>query len=193
MGQGMDTLFAPETTREALLVEVARGNHVAFEDLYDRVAGKVHGVVQRCLVDPAQTEEVTQEVFLEIWQTAARYSPAKGAALTWILTMAHRRAVDRVRSSQSSRDRDLRLGISRVEIDYDQVWESAEIRLEHNRARAAMDSLTRLQREAVSLAYLEGYTPTELAGLLNISVGTAKARLRDGLTRLRIAMEYTAA
>jgi RNA polymerase sigma-70 factor (ECF subfamily) len=193
MGQGMDTLFAPETTREALLVEVARGNHVAFEDLYDRVAGKVHGVVQRCLIDPAQTEEVTQEVFLEIWQTAARYSPAKGAALTWILTMAHRRAVDRVRSSQSSRDRDLRLGISRVEIDYDQVWESAEIRLEHNRARAAMDSLTRLQREAVSLAYLEGYTPTELAGLLNISVGTAKARLRDGLTRLRIAMEYTAA
>ena len=189
----METLLAPEITREALLIEVARGNHLAFEDLYDRVAGKVHGVVQRCLVDHAQTEEVAQEVFLEIWQTAARYSPTKGAALTWILTMAHRRAVDRVRSSQASRDRDLRLGISRVEIDYDQVWESAEIRLEHTRACAAMSTLTTLQREAISLAYLEGYTPTELAGLLDISVGTAKARLRDGLTRLRLAMESTAA
>lgn len=188
----MDTLVAPQSTREELLGEVALGNHLAFEDLYERVAGKVHGVVQRCLVDHAQTEEVAQEVFLEIWQTAARYSPAKGAALTWILTMAHRRAVDRVRSSQASRDRDLRLGISWLEVDYDQVWESAEIRLEHDRARAAMDGLTRLQREAISLAYLEGYTPTELAGLLGISVGTAKARLRDGLVRLRIAMETDA-
>jgi RNA polymerase sigma-70 factor (ECF subfamily) len=193
MGQGMDALLAAETTREALLVEVARGNRLAFEELYDRVADKVYGVVQRCLIDRAQTEEVTQEVFLEIWQTAARYSPAKGAALSWILTMAHRRAVDRVRSSQSSRERDLRLGISWLEIAYDHVWESAEIRMEHDRARAAMGRLTRLQREAISLAYLEGYTPTELAGILNISVGTAKARLRDGLIRLRIAMECPAA
>jgi RNA polymerase sigma-70 factor (ECF subfamily) len=185
----MDTLLAPEITREALLLEVARGNHLAFGELYDQVAGKVHGVVQRCLIDHAQTEEVAQEVFLEIWQTAARFEPTKGAALTWILTMAHRRAVDRVRSSQSSRNRDLRLGISRVEIDYDQVWETAEIRVEHDRARAAMDRLTTLQREAISLAYLEGYTPTELATLLNISVGTAKTRLRDGLNRLRIAMD----
>jgi len=187
-GLMMDTLFAPDITRESLLLEVARGNHLAFQDLYDQVAGKVFGVVQRCLIDRAQTEEVAQEVFLEVWQTAARYEPSKGAALTWILTMAHRRAVDRVRASQSSRERDLRLGISRVEIDYDQVWETAEIRMEHERARAAMDRLTSLQREAISLAYIEGYTPTELAGILNISVGTAKTRLRDGLSRLRIAM-----
>jgi RNA polymerase sigma-70 factor (ECF subfamily) len=100
----------PES-KEALLGRVAQGDKRAFSELYDQLAPRVLGLVRRLLVDHAQSEEVTQEIFLEIWQSASRFDPTKGAATTWVLTMAHRRAVDRVRASQSSRDRDVRIGI----------------------------------------------------------------------------------
>ncbi|WP_284233331.1 ECF RNA polymerase sigma factor SigK [Arenivirga flava] len=170
---------------EDLLTAVAAGDRAAFAELYDRTAPRVLGLIKRLLIDHSQSEEVAQEVFLEIWQTAARYQPNKGAAVTWMLTMAHRRAVDRVRSSQSSRDRDVRIGIRDFEPGFDQVSESVEVSVEHERVSKALGRLTELQRQAVKLAYYGGLSHSEIAAKLSIPIGTVKTRLRDGMIRLR--------
>lgn len=179
-------------TDEQLLLRVARGDETAFGELYDRVAGKVYGVVRRVLRDPARSEEVTQEVLVEIWRTATRFDPDRGSASTWMLTMAHRRAIDRVRSVQSSRDRDERIGQRDLDRPFDAVAEEVETREEHARVRSALGQLTDLQREAVELAYYGGYTYREVAELLDAPLGTIKTRMRDGLIRLRDALGVTA-
>ena len=168
-----------------LLGQVAEGNQAAFSQLYDQCSGRVLGLVRRLLKDSAQSEEVTQEIFLEVWQNAKRYDPAKGSATTWILTMSHRRAVDRIRSSQSTRDRDTRIGLRDMETEYDSVSESVEIRIEHERVGQALQRLTELQRQAVTLAYYGGYSHSEVAEMLKVPIGTVKTRLRDGMIRLR--------
>nr|WP_233197803.1 sigma-70 family RNA polymerase sigma factor [Cryobacterium sp. Y57] len=172
-------------SKEELLVQVARGDQSAFGELYDQIAPRVLGLVKRLLVDHAQSEEVTQEIFLEIWQSAARYESSRGGASTWILTMAHRRAVDRIRSSQAGRDRDTKIGIRDLAVAYDHVAETVEVRIEHERVEKAMTRLTQLQRQAVSLAYYGGLSHSEVADMLQIPLGTVKTRLRDGLIRLR--------
>jgi RNA polymerase sigma-70 factor (ECF subfamily) len=176
---------------EELLQHVAGGDQGAFAELYDRTSPRLFGLVKRLLRDHAQSEEVTQEVYLEIWQTATRYEPSKGGAIAWMLTMAHRRAVDRVRSSQSSRDRDARVGIRDYAPEFDSVAERIEIVLESERVKAAMGRLTELQREAVTLAYFGGYSHSEVAALLRIPIGTVKTRLRDGMIRLRDELGVT--
>jgi RNA polymerase sigma-70 factor (ECF subfamily) len=172
-------------TQNELLARVAVGDQAAFAELYDQIAPRVLGLVRRLLRDHAQSEEVTQEIFLEIWQTATRYDPAKGGASTWIMTMAHRRAVDRVRASQASRDRDTKIGIRDYDADYDNVSDTVQTRIEHERVEKAMLRLTELQRQAVSLAYYGGYSHSEVANLLSVPIGTVKTRLRDGMIRLR--------
>lgn len=172
-------------SREALLTRVANGDRNAFSALYDEVSPRVLGLIRRLVVDHSQSEEVAQEVFLEIWQTASRFDPSKGGAATWMLTMAHRRAVDRIRSSQSSRDRDTKIGIRDFAPEYDHVSESVEIKIEHERVSEAMSRLTDLQRQAVSLAYYGGYSHSEVAAMLKVPIGTVKTRLRDGMIRLR--------
>jgi RNA polymerase sigma-70 factor (ECF subfamily) len=167
------------------LGRVAEGDQDAFGQLYDQCSGRVFGLVRRLLKDVAQSEEVTQEIFLEVWQNARRYDPSKGSAVTWILTMAHRRAVDRIRSSQSTRDRDQKIGLRDLETEYDSVAESVEVRVEHERVGQAMKRLTELQRQAVTLAYYGGYSHSEVAELLKVPIGTVKTRLRDGMIRLR--------
>ena len=173
---------------EQLLARVVTGDHAAFAELYDRTASRVLGLIRRILLDPAQSEEVAQEVFLEIWQSAARFDPNRGSATTWILTMAHRRAIDRIRSSQAGRDRDLRVGVRDYSPDLDDVSEQAEIRLDNERVRRAMARLTELQRQAITLAYYEALTHTEIAARLGVPLGTVKTRLRDGMIRLRDEM-----
>ena len=173
---------------EALLLATARGDQEAFAELYDDWAGLVFGVVRRVVRDPAQSEEVAQEVFAEIWRNAPRFDPRRGAARTWMMTMAHRRAVDRVRSEQAARDRVDRVGTRDHTPDYDQVSEQVEGNLEREQVRAALASLTELQREAVELAYYSGYTYREVAELLDTPLGTIKTRIRDGLIRLRDVM-----
>jgi len=172
-------------SNEDLLLQVAAGDRDAFARLYDRTAPRVFGLVKRLLRDHAQSEEVTQEIFLEIWQTAARYDPSKGGAIAWMLTMTHRRAVDRVRASQASRDRDTRVGIRDFAVDHDSVVESVEVRVESERVTEAMMRLTELQRQAVQLAYFGGYSHSEVSAMLRVPIGTVKTRLRDGMIRLR--------
>ncbi|WP_241980881.1 sigma-70 family RNA polymerase sigma factor [Cryobacterium sp. Hh11] len=176
---------AAPATKEELLARVALGDQSAFGELYDQIAPRVLGLVKRLLIDHAQSEEVTQEIFLEIWQSATRYEPTRGGASTWILTMAHRRAVDRIRSSQAGRDRDTKIGIRDLAVAYDHVAETVEVRIEHERVEKAMTRLTQLQRQAVSLAYYGGFSHSEVADMLHIPLGTVKTRLRDGLIRLR--------
>ena len=180
-----------EITAEELLVRVADGDRVAFSDLYDRLSPRVFGLVKRLLRDHSQSEEVTQEVFLELWQSAGRYEARRGSATGWILTMTHRRAVDRIRASQASRDRDLRIGVRDWEPDLDTVAENVEITMENERVKRAMGRLTDLQRQAVVLSYYGGYSHSEVAEMLHIPVGTVKTRLRDGMIRLRDEMGVT--
>ena len=181
----------PIVTSEDLLGRVAQGDRAAFAELYDRTASRVFGLVKRLLRDHAQSEEVTQEIFLEIWQSATRYDPGKGGAMAWMLTMTHRRAVDRVRASQSSRDRDTRIGIRDFAPEFDSVAENVEITIESERVKEAMKRLTELQRQAVQLAYFGGYSHSEVSQMLKVPIGTVKTRLRDGMIRLRDELGVT--
>jgi RNA polymerase sigma-70 factor (ECF subfamily) len=173
---------------QLLVSRIASGDQLAFGDFYDRLASRVFAIVRRVLVDPSQSEEVTQEIFVELWQTAPRYAPNKGGVTTWVMTIAHRRAVDRVRASQASRERDLKVGIRDHAVDYDSVAETAELRLENERVERALLNLTDLQREAVTLAYYGGYSHSEVSEMLGVPLGTVKTRIRDGMIRLRDEM-----
>ncbi|MGO9502494.1 MAG: ECF RNA polymerase sigma factor SigK [Streptosporangiaceae bacterium] len=168
---------------EDLLAEVARGDQRAFDTLYDQAAGQILGAVRRVVRDLAQSEEVMQEVLLEIWRSAARFDPRIGSASAWIMMLAHRRAVDRVRSEQKAADRELRA--ASAEIAYDDVVEAVEAAFDRERVRRCLTALTELQRESVTLAYYHGYTYAEVAELLALPAGTVKTRMRDGLIRLR--------
>jgi RNA polymerase sigma-70 factor (ECF subfamily) len=181
----------PETAQtvdpDALLVRVARGDEAAFAALYDVLGATVFGMARRVIRDPARAEEVAQEVFLQVWQTAARFDPARGTAKSWVLTLAHRRAVDAVRHDQAATNRENSYDWS-PGVDHDQVLETVTIRLEHEQVRRCLDGLTELQREAVNLAYYQGYTYAEVAQVLGANPATVKTRMRDGLVRLRDCM-----
>ena len=169
----------------ALLVRVARGDQPAFAELYDMLSPRVFGLILRVLVNRSQSEEVLQEVFLEIWQTASRFAPDRGRGRTWILTIAHRRAVDRVRASQASADRDVRVGARDLDVAHDSVAEQAELSIDADRVVDALSALPEAQREALVLAYYGGYSQSEIATITGSPLGTVKTRMRDGLTRLR--------
>jgi RNA polymerase sigma-70 factor (ECF subfamily) len=173
-----------------LLARVARGDQKAFESVYDRFSGPVYGLVRKVLRDPAQSEEVAQEVLLEVWRTASRFDPVKGSAAAWVLTIAHRRAIDRVRSETAAVAREQKLTLGPVAGD--DVAEMVEAELDRQRVRRCLGALTPLQAESVKLAYYGGYSYPEVAGLLRVPLGTIKTRIRDGLIRLRDCMEVTA-
>ncbi|MFC0624065.1 ECF RNA polymerase sigma factor SigK [Kribbella deserti] len=168
-----------------LMARVARGDTEAYSSLFDLVSPRVFGLVRRVLRDPAQSEEVAQEVMIEVWRTAARYEAGRGSVITWVLTMAHRRAIDRVRSAQAATNRDQAVAAQSVETEFDQVTDSVINRLEAEQVRRCLGSLTELQRESITLAYYGGHTYGEVAALLDAKLATIKARMRDGLIRLR--------
>ena len=167
-----------------LLQRAGRGDQAAFGALYDELAPLVHGVVLKVVRDLSHSEEVTQEVFVELWRLAARYEPTKGSVRSWAATMAHRRAIDRVRSEQSARDRNDR-EFANIVPDHDDVTVHVEAAFDRVRVRRALEQLSPLQREAVELAYYGGHTYREVAALLGVADGTVKTRIRDGMIRLR--------
>jgi RNA polymerase sigma-70 factor (ECF subfamily) len=180
--EGTGTILA------ALLKRSARGDQAAFAELYDATARRLHGLVLRVVRDPAQADEVTQEVYLQVWRTAARFDEAQGSAMAWLMTLAHRRAVDRVRSAEAASRQDTTYHQRTHVVPHDTTAEAAEASLDARRVRSALTELTAVQREALELAYFGGYTHTEVATMLDLPVGTAKTRIRDGLIRLRDAM-----
>jgi RNA polymerase sigma-70 factor (ECF subfamily) len=193
----IDGVEVPEddTTRidrvGVLLTRVAAGDQAAFARVYDLLSPRVFGLILRVLVDRSQSEEVLQEVFLEVWQSAKRFAPNRGQGRSWVLTIAHRRAVDRVRASQASSDRDVRAGLRDLDVAHDGVAEQVELRIESERVAAALATLPEVQREALTLAYYGGYSQSEIAALVGAPLGTIKTRTRDGLSRLRAEMGVT--
>ena len=185
------TQQAPRTLEE-LVAAAARGDEQAFAELYDQTSPRVYGMVLRVVRDPAQAAEVTQDVYLEVWRQSARFDAGKGGVLPWLLMIAHRRVVDRVRSAQSSMARDDKYALLHEERPYDSVSEQVQTSLEAQRVRRVLDDLTPAQREAVTLAYFGGYTHTEVAQLLKLPLGTVKTRIRDGLIRMRDALGVVA-
>lgn len=172
-----------------LLAQVARGDHSAFEEVYDQLAGPVYGLVRRVLRDPAQSEEVAQEVMLDVWRTASRFDAARGSAGAWVMTIAHRRAVDRVRTENAATAREQK--VAAFPVSGADVAELVEGALDQQRVRRCLGTLTSLQAEAVTLAYYGGYTYPQVAGLLGVALGTVKTRIRDGLIRMRDCMGVT--
>ncbi|MEV8220498.1 ECF RNA polymerase sigma factor SigK [Microbacterium sp. NPDC077391] len=176
-----------------LIIRVADGDQRAFAELYDLLSPRVFALILKVVVNRSQSEEVLQEVFLEIWQSASKFAPNRGQGRSWIFTIAHRRAVDRVRSSQSSTDRDMRVGVRDLGGERDVVQEAVESKLEGERVVAALSALPEAQQEALILAYYGGYSQSEIAALTGVALGTIKTRMRDGLTRLRGEMGVSAA
>jgi len=178
---------AGQPDADELLALVARGDEQAFGAVYDLLSAGVHGLARRVVRDPVRAEEITQEVFLQVWQGAARFDASRGSARTWVMTLAHRRAVDAVRRDQSSTDRENRYDWTGGAA-YDVVDEEVTGRLEREQVRRCLETLTELQKEAVTLAYYGGYTYAEVAGMLEATLPTTKTRMRDGLIRLRDCM-----
>ncbi|MGV9641099.1 sigma-70 family RNA polymerase sigma factor [Streptomyces sp. NPDC003514] len=177
---------------QQLVHEVALGDQEAFATVYDAVAGSVLGVARAVLRDQAQSEEVAQEVLVEVWRTAPRYRPERGTAINWILTLAHRRAVDRVRLVEAAAARDTKAALLAHQPAYDEVTEQVENRLEQEQVRRCLRTLTEVQRQSITLAYYRGLTYREVAEVLSLPLGTVKTRLRDGLIRLRDCLGVTA-
>lgn len=177
---------------QELVGRVALGDEEAFASVYDAVVNPVLGVVRAVLRDQAQSEEVTQEVMVEVWRTAPRYRSDRGTAINWILTLAHRRGVDRVRSVEAAAARDHKAALLEHTPEYDEVTEQVEARLEREQVRRCLHTLTEIQRQAVTLAYYRGLTYRQVAETLTLPLGTVKTRLRDGLIRLRDCLGVTA-
>ncbi|MCX5044336.1 ECF RNA polymerase sigma factor SigK [Aldersonia sp. NBC_00410] len=176
---------------DALVAAIATGDEDGFAELYDRTCARVYGVVVRVLRDAGYAEEVTQEVYLQAWNTAGEFDASRGSVLAWLLTLAHRRAVDRVRSEQAATDRSNRYETRNVAAAFDVVAEEVARRGDRRAVIDCLRSLTEVQREAVAMAYYDGRSYPEVASHLGVALPTVKSRIRDGLIRLRRCLEVS--
>lgn len=192
----MTTLVAPvrsapvrPRSRELddLLARTAVGDVQAFAAVYDATSARVLGLALRVVRDRAQAEEVVQEVYLDIWRNAARFDASRGRALGWVMMKTHGAAVDRVRSAhaQTAREEDFaRSDVRDRPVALDPTFDLADAAFDAERVRNALGRLTPLQREAVEVAYLQGLTYAEVAGVIGVPLGTVKSRIRAGLSTL---------
>jgi RNA polymerase sigma-70 factor (ECF subfamily) len=188
LGDGIDNHRRTEVSApdlDTLLRRVAQHDSAAFAELYDATRSRVYGMVCRVLRDRGYSEETTQDVYLQVWRTAESYDPASGSALAWLLTLAHRRAVDRVRAEQAASQRDSRYGVANVERDSDDVTDAVISGEDRLRVAACLNNLTDVQRECIELAYYQGMTYVQVSERLSANLATVKSRMRDGLRGLR--------
>lgn len=172
----------------AMLRLAARGDETAYARFYDATSARAYGLALRVVRNPSHAQEVTQEAYLTAWRQSTRFEASRGSALAWLMTIVHRTAVDRVRATESATRREQVWEREVRDVDHDQTAETAEASIEGRRVRRAVAELTPVQRQAVELAYFSGYTHTEVATMLEVPLGTAKTRIRDGLIRLRDAL-----
>jgi len=187
-GYDPGTTMVSKIEFSSLVERVIDGDREAFAEIYDELSPLVFGVVKRVLRDPAMSEEVTQEIFVEIWTSIRRFDPTRASLSTWAVTIARRRAVDRVRREQSQRNRIEALGNQR-DIDETGVDDDVVATAEAARVRLAVASLPDDQREVIELAFIEGCAHGAIAERLGIPLGTVKGRVRGGLKRLRGQLE----
>lgn len=173
---------------DALLRRVAQRDVEAFAAFYDNTRARVFGLVARVLRDPGYSEETTQDVYLQVWNNASGYDPTAGSPLAWLMTLAHRRAVDRVRSEQAASQRESRYGAATVDVPADQVAEAVIHLDERRQVTACLDSLTDVQRECIQLAYYEGLTYSQVSNRLSANLATIKSRMRDAIRGLRTCL-----
>lgn len=176
------------TPDEALMLQIAGGNEAAFEQLYDRFAPQVFGLVSRLLSDEGHKEEVTQKIFVDAWQHAASFDPRRTTALTWLLTIAHRCAVEQIHSTSQRPEPDLIIDARTPQESDHRLEDGAAFQNEGERMTTALRQLTKAQREAIQLAYFGGLTHCEIAEHLQIPVGTVQSGIRDGMKKLRDLM-----
>jgi len=184
----MLTTISDHEVEADLLTAVGEGNRYAFSELYDRMQPRVLGLSMRILRDMSHAEEVSQEVFLEVWQLAAQFDATKGSAIGWILRKAHSRSVDRVRSAQTRRARDLKIGVRDLHEPSNDILEDVALKINSEKVERALGTLPKAQRDAVALAHLGGYSHSEVSEMLQVPIGTVKTRIRAGIDRLRVEM-----
>ncbi len=182
----VDHMSEDTNTLNVLLSRIALADDVAFARFYDLTCNRVYGMALRVLCDRGFAEEVTQEAYLQVWRSAGSFRPESGSAISWLVTIAHRRAVDRVRSESASTRRSFEYGIKRIVPDIDQVADAVEIREQRDLVRRGLDTLTNLQRESLELTYFHGLTHREAAELLGVALPTVKSRVRDATKRLGV-------
>lgn len=178
-------LMPVSTELDALLRRVAQRDVDAFATFYDLTRARVFGLVTRVLRDPGYSEETTQDVYLQVWRSAENYDPSAGSPLAWLMTVAHRRAVDRVRAEQAASQRESRYGAANIDPPNDNVADSVILRDERQQVTDCLDSLTDVQREAIQLAYYDGLTYVQVSERLSANLATIKSRMRDAIRGLR--------
>ncbi|MFY9636617.1 ECF RNA polymerase sigma factor SigK [Pseudarthrobacter sp. BIM B-2242] len=183
-----DTPADPGQRLAGLLARIAGGDQAAFAEFYQLTSRRVFGMARRVLIDPELSEDTTQEVFLQVWQNATKFNPEAGSPMSWLMTISHRRAVDKVRSAQSATDREAKYGASSQDVDHDSVSAEVDSKLEAEAVVRCLETLTDTQQESVRLAYYGGLTYREVAEKLNAAVPTIKSRIRDGLIRLKTCL-----
>lgn len=182
------TALRPASAAELsqLMVAVAAGEVYAFARLYAGTSRHVHRLALRVLRCPEHAADVTQEVYLQVWQQAGRFDPAGGAVMPWLMTLTHRRAVDRVRRIVAGR-RTQEKATGYAGATGDVVVETILARADAEDVRRAVAALSLLQRQALVMVYAEGRTAVQIAAALGAPLGTVKSRIRDGLINLRRA------
>jgi RNA polymerase sigma-70 factor (ECF subfamily) len=173
-----------QTDDVGLVIAIARYHGDAFAEAYRRHAGAVFGLAHRLLWEPQPAEEMVQEIFLRLWEQPDRFDQARGSLRSFLLMDAHARCVDRIRADARRKDREERTARAETVTQYDLDLELHDLEVQEQ-VRAALDTLSSSEQQAIQLAYFGGHTYREVARILDEPEGTIKSRIRTGLTRLR--------